>query len=175
MEFPAEFDEIEDCPPFLVSVWDYDGPVDPSDYLGGCVLQVGQESFGQKRPTPPAWRPLKYGNHSCSVFSRRVPIGTLEKDFGKILISFNIYPQEEKLIPYGDIDPPTTKYHLNIKALGLRGLKSLGVIDIKKPYVKFDLNSVRAPDQKQTVEEKASIQTLPKERGPNANLLTVIK
>ena len=92
-----------------------------------------------------------------------------------MLISFNVYPVNISKIPYGEIDPPTTKYYLNMKVLGLRGLKSLGIMDVKKPFVKFDLNSLRSPGQKQLVEEKKFAQTQPKENGPNANILTVMK
>lgn len=62
-----------------------------------------------------------------------------------------------------------------MKVLGVRGLKSLGVLDVKKPYVKFDLNSTRSAKKRHTVEERQIVQTQPSDKGPNANILTVIK
>ena len=61
MEFPAEFNDISECPPFLLSVWDYDEH-DPNDYLGSTVLNVTPDCIhGESRPTTPSWHSLKYG------------------------------------------------------------------------------------------------------------------
>lgn len=66
MEFMAEFDEFEECPPFLLTVWDYDeGSAD--DYLGSCVLRIDESMTGKDKPCEPKWHYLKYGNYSNLV------------------------------------------------------------------------------------------------------------
>lgn len=99
----------------------------------------------------------------------------MERDSGSILVSMNVYPATMQSIPYGEIDPPTKRYYLNMKVLGLRGLKSLGVFDVKKPYIRFDLNSLRPAKKRREIDNKKDTKTQPKETGPNANILTIIK
>lgn len=61
MEFPAEFDDFKDCPPFVLNIWDYD-VIGENDYLGGTVLTIDENCLGQNKPVTPTWRSLKYGN-----------------------------------------------------------------------------------------------------------------
>lgn len=63
---------------------------------------------------------------------------------------------------------------MKIKILGLRNLKSLGLLPVKRPFIKFDINSLKAKDQKQSLAEKQTVQTQPKETGTDPNLSTII-
>ena len=67
------------------------------------------------------------------------------------------------------------KYYLKIKILGLRNLKSLGLLPVKRPFIKFDINSLKPRAQKQALKEKQFIQTQPKETGSDPNLSTMIQ
>jgi len=40
------------------------------------------------------------------------------------------------------IDIPKKKYVVTLLILGLRGLKSNGLLDVKKPYIEFDYKSL---------------------------------
>lgn len=92
------------------------------------------------------------------------------------MISLNVFPDNLQVLPYNNIEPKLEKYYLNMKVLGVRGLKSLGVFPVKKPFIKFDVNSVRSYRQRQVMPDLQKIpQTMAKELGPNANILTVIK
>ena len=62
-----------------------------------------------------------------------------------------------------------------MKILGLRNLKSLGLIPVKRPYIKFDIDSIKSPSEKAQILDKKYIKTEPLERGSNANILTAIK
>lgn len=73
-----------------------------------------------------------------------------------------------------DLTPEMELYHIKIKVLGLRNLKSLGLIPVKRAFLRFDINSVRSPSQKQALIEKKYIQTLPSEPGNNPNILTIL-
>ena len=61
-----------------------------------------------------------------------------------------------------------------MKILGLRGLKSLGVFPVKRAFIKFDLNSLRAKEQKLDLQEKKAISTQPNSPGPDPNISTII-
>ena len=63
---------------------------------------------------------------------------------------------------------------MSIKILGLRNLKSLGLLPVKRPFIKFDINSMKARDQKQALAEKQTIQTQPKESGSDPNFATIL-
>jgi len=75
--------------------------------------------------------------------------------------------------PY--IQPDLQKYFINMKILGLRNLESLGLLPIKRPFVKFDINSLKRSEEKSLLPEKKTLRTEPLETGPNPNILTVIK
>lgn len=66
------------------------------------------------------------------------------------------------------------KYHVSLRILGLRNLKTLGLFPVKRPYIKFDINSLRPAETKQNLSEKMKIETQPKESGENPNLSTLI-
>lgn len=62
-----------------------------------------------------------------------------------------------------------------MKILGLRNLKSLGIFPVKRPIIKFDLNSLRSKEQRQDLQEKKHIVTQPNYYGSNPNISTIIK
>ena len=43
--------------------------------------------------------------------------------------------------------PDTAKMEVEINILGLRGLQSTGLIPVKKPFIKFNLNSLVPPNE----------------------------
>ena len=96
-------------------------------------------------------------------------------DSGTISISLNAYSTNSPMTKIIFIDPPTEKYYINMKILGVRSLESLGIIPVKRPFIKFDIDSIRSAGEKAYVTGKRYIQTEPLERGPNANILTVLK
>ena len=91
---------------------------------------------------------------------------------GQILLSFYIFDSEH----FNDstninIEPETEQYKITINALGLRDLKPLSFIDIKKPFISFDLNSIDVTKRSVPLDE---IKTQPNESGPNPNVNSVI-
>lgn len=73
------------------------------------------------------------------------------------------------------IVPEMQLFRIKVKVLGLRNLKSLGLIPVKRAFVRFDINSIRSPSQKQSLPERKFIQTLPTEAGNNPNIMTIIE
>lgn len=74
-----------------------------------------------------------------------------------------------------DIEPDMQLYHLNMKIIGLRGLKSIGLLPVKRAFVRFDLGSVVRKADISHLTEKKYIRTEPLNPGPDPNILTVIK
>ncbi len=57
-----------------------------------------------------------------------------------------------------------------MKVLGFRQLKSLGLLEIKKAFMKLDVNSMRQNAEKSNLEERKFITSTPSDVGPNPNL-----
>ena len=69
------------------------------------------------------------------------------------------------------IEPDITVYNAEINVLGLRDLKPLSFIKIKKPYISFDLNSINVSNG----ENVSPVTTSPNEAGANPNINTFLK
>ena len=156
------FSEKSTWPIILVTVMDKD--FSSSDMLGYTYLWLMDTNYEYNyrgnKPIKPKWEQL---------FLKKS-----NKAQGQILISFYIYDQEhrndyQKLM----IEPETTLYNFEINALGLRSLKPLSFIKIKKPYVSFDLNSINVSST--DGEYLPPVSTLPNETGPDPNINSVIK
>ena len=65
---------------------------------------------------------------------------------------------------------------MKIRILGLRNLQSLGLLPVKRPFIKFDTNSLRPrSSDKDTLSESKAITTEPKEGGSDPNICTIIQ
>ena len=104
------------------------------------------------------------------------------KQQGQILLSFYIFDQEkynrndlnkESLSKTLNFTPEVSLYNCEISILGLRQLKPLGMIEVKKPFIKFDLNSLNVTGKPE--DAHANIQTVPVSGGANPTINTVIK
>lgn len=95
-------------------------------------------------------------------------------------MSFNVFDEKSLIENQGflrnlSILPEMDLFRIKLKVMGLRNLKSLGLIPVKRAFIRFDINSIRSPSQKQALPEKKYIQTMPKEAGDNPNILTIIE
>ena len=100
------------------------------------------------------------------------------KQQGEILISFYIFEKknigfEDDLLKKIRMIPDTKLYNFEINVLGLRELKPLGLIEVKKPFIKFDLNSLNVTGD--VHDEHPPIQTIPVNGGANPTINTVIQ
>ena len=97
---------------------------------------------------------------------------------GQILISFYIFDRsikEEGKALHDKINflPKTELYNFEINVLGLRELKPLGLISVKKPFIKFDLNSLNVTGKPE--DDHTPIKTIPVSGGINPTINTVIQ
>lgn len=90
------------------------------------------------------------------------------------MMSFNYFDDQKKYEMRKDILPKTQKYFIEIKALGLRDLKSFGFMPVQRAFIKFDFNSIKAFDKDSIMSDDDNITTLPKENGPNPNISSII-
>jgi len=99
------------------------------------------------------------------------------KPQGQILISFSIIDTKmlelTNLALTKQITPKTKIYSVEVNVLGLRSLKPLSFLPIKKAFIVFDLNSVNISGKDDKTIK--SIKTNPKKPGPNPTINTVMK
>ena len=102
---------------------------------------------------------------------------------GKVLVSFVIakefdynwkIPKVEDIRMMGTDDNAIVKFEefkVEINVLGLRGLASPGLLQVKKAYIKFMLKSLVPPIAQSNVE---TVETVPGPAGPDPTINTVV-
>ena len=150
-------------PVFLLNVYDYNKIL--SDVpLGYNYLWLSNthHSFNKYDLVIPKWH---------SLF-----LPKSNKKQGKILISFYLFNSQDDInmeLLTKNIKPKTILYNFEINVLGLRQLKPLGLIEVKKPFIKFDLNSLNVTGDPE--DEHVPIQTIPVNGGADPTINTVIQ
>ncbi|MCQ2817643.1 MAG: hypothetical protein MJ252_10295 [archaeon] len=96
------------------------------------------------------------------------------KKQGKLLMSLYIFSEENNHLASQIVIMPETKtYSCEFNLLGLRELKPLSLIPVKKPYIKFELKSLNCIGDKEEIQQ--AIITTPGDTGPNPTINTVFK
>ena len=148
-------------PVMLLTVMDKD--FSSSDMLGYSYIWLSDTSYAYNtlpKKLLPTWNQLYLEKSN--------------KAQGQILLSFYIFDNEHRdLINNIHIEPETAEFNFEINTLGLRGLKPLSFIKIKKPYISFDLNSINVSST--NGESLRPVTSLPNENGPDPNIASVIK
>jgi hypothetical protein len=129
-----DIDDQTTWPVFLLSVFDYN-KIKSDVPLGYNYLWLSNThySFNKFDLIRPKWHKLY------------LPISN--KQQGSVLMSFYIFDSSvglsgRDLLSQIKYRPETIPYNFEINVLGLRQLKPLGLIAVKKPFIKFDLNSL---------------------------------
>ena len=154
------YKEQSTWPVMLLTVMDKD--FTSSDMLGYSYVWLSDTNYSYNSPKKikPKWQQLYLQKSNRAQ--------------GQILLSFYIFDndhrEEMKKI---QIEPETTPFNVEINALGLRDLKPLSFIKIKKPYISFDLNSINVSTT--SGENMQPVTTLPNDVGANPNINSVIK
>ena len=149
-------------PILLAEVLDYDSGKD--DLLGSSYIWLSDSPYKVNDTSimKPKWHQLYLPKSNSPQ--------------GEILLSFYIFDQTpEHKFMYRNINPiPETKpYTLEINILGLRDIKPLAMLPIKKAFIKFDMNSLNVSGEKEnTLPSKT---TQPKDKGSNPTINTSLK
>ena len=157
--------DLETAPPIIMEIYDYDdAALDTDDYIGKSVITLTDAHVNHEDAVPtPKWHPIKYG------------YGKAEPTMGELLVSFSIVAQDFKFRAtpeYMRIAPITDEYLVEINILGLRGLQSVGILPVKKAFIKFNLKSLLPPDAAGAME---NIKTQPSAKGPDPSISCTIK
>ena len=133
-----------------------------SDMLGYSYLWLQDSNYAYNSPKKikPRWEQLYLKKSN--------------RPQGQILLSFYIFDNEHReQLKNIKIEPETVDFNFEINALGLRGLKPLSFIKIKKPFISFDLNSINVSAT--NGQNLDPVKTLPNEIGSDPNINSVIK
>jgi len=68
-------------------------------------------------------------------------------------MSFNYVDNMDPNMKLKELDIAKTEYYIKLKVLGLRGLIPSGMLNINKPYITFDINSMLDEKSKFRLEE----------------------
>ena len=148
-------------PLILVKVMDQDSETNEkyNEMLGYTYIFLNEKtSFNKTKIVKPKWEQLYLEKSNLPR--------------GQILISFYIFDSAHlEDIKQINIEPETIEYNFTINALGLRDLKPLTFIEIKKPFISFDLNSIDVTKRDAPLD---AIKTQPNESGSNPNVNSII-
>lgn len=155
-----------ELPPMIMKVFDQDRKFSGGfsyDYLGSCVINLGEEHF-QTDPmfvASPKWYDLRQDKNNV---------------MGKVLASFSVLDESTEFPPSipRTLSVKRVPHYCKIKILGLRNLQSLGVLPIRRAFVKISLNSLKSIGQASAEVRLSDIVTEPKESGSSPNIGTVL-
>ena len=148
-------------PVILAEVLDYD-KIGKDDLLGSSYIWLSDSNYGlnDTKIIKPKWQQLYLPKSN--------------RPQGEILCSFYIFDQKNKN-KFRTINPipETVLYSLEINILGLRDMKPLSMLPIKKAFIKFDMNSLNISGNKEDSLEPRITQ--PKDKGSNPTINSAIK
>ena len=148
-------------PILLVEVLDYD-KIGKDDLLGSSYVWLSDSLYGinNTKAVKPQWHQLYLPKSNSPQ--------------GEILLSFYIFDKDHRDI-YREINPipETVPYSFEINILGLRDIKPLTILPIKKAYIKFDMNSLNVSGNKEDTLEARTTQ--PKDKGSNPTINSALK
>ena len=92
---------------------------------------------------------------------------------GQIMLSFYLFTDDKKdMINKINYLPETIPYTCELNILGLRDLKPLSLLPVKKAFIKFDMNSLNVTGKREDALQPVS--TVPTATGENPTINTVI-
>ena len=142
----------------MLTLWDEDSM--SSDFLGSSIVTIEKSDLNPQAPPPPKWVTIRYGKGG--------------QESGSILLSVCCYSRTDLMPRSPYIEPERQKYYINMKILGLRSLESIGLLPVKRAFVRFDIDSLKKKQDRSFLPEKKALVTEPLESGSNPNIMTVI-
>ena len=148
-------------PILLVEIMDY-ARIGRDDLIGNRYIWLSRSSYSINSPKfiDPKWSQLYLSKSNIPQ--------------GEILLSFYLFDSEHKKeIKKIKPKPETTDYTFDINILGLRDMKPLSLLPIRKSFIKFELNSLNVTGDKNSYIKSKSTQ--PKDKGSNPTINSSIK
>ena len=156
--------------------------MDLKDNTTWPVFQLGVYDYNTLKDEPMGYNYVWLCNSSYTLndTQQREPkwhklfLPKSNKQQGQILLSFYIFDSKNEYLANNiNTKPDITLYNFEINILGLRQLKPCGIISVKKPFIKFDLNSLNITGKPE--DAHANITTIPCSGGANPTINSVIK
>ena len=148
-------------PILLAQVYDYDRFV-KDDLLGSSYVWLSDSPYriNSTEDVKPKWHQLYLPKSNSPQ--------------GELLLSFYIFDQQHRDMASLIKPAPETKpYSFEINILGLRDIKPLAMLPIKKAYIKFDMNSLNVSAEKD--DNLPAKVTQPKDKGSNPTINSALK
>ena len=90
----------------------------------------------------------------CSFsFISHEDFNSLQKSFVTKERIFGGFKKKKKYLK-GTVYPKTQKFIMRLNILGMRGLKSLGILPVKRAYIRIDLNMLMAKKDEDEIKEE---------------------
>jgi hypothetical protein len=162
LQFEAE--SKEELPPIVMDIYDSDGLLDSDDYISRCFVLMDKAAVGYNDKVPrPQWE-------DCRLTTKAPKEGELLISFSVVDLDFN-FPS---LAKDNDLskEVKTDEYSISCQILGLRGLKSPGILPVKKAFINFNIKSMLPPAMGSAIK---NIKTQPSALGSNPTINTLIK
>ena len=163
-----DFNKKATWPILLAQIYDYDRFV-RDDLLGSSYVWLSDSPYSlndPKKKIKPKWHQLYLPKSNAPQ--------------GELLLSFYIFEEKgqrsediDEMIKSIDPDPETEAYSFEINILGLRDIKPLAMLPIKKAYIKFDMNSLNVSTKNK--ESFAPKVTQPKDKGSSPTINSALK
>jgi len=148
-------------PILLVEILDYD-KIGKDDLLGSSYVWLSDSPYiiNNTKAVKPKWHQLYLPKSN--------------KPQGEILLSFYIFDKDNKdLSRKINPVPETESYSFEINILGLRDMKPLSILPIKKAFIKFDMNSLNISGNEEDNLQPRTTQ--PKDKGSNPTINSALK
>ena len=169
-ELSIEGASVDTLPPFLLDVYDDDAL--GSDFICRCTIPLDEAAYTvddededaeEQKVARPKW-------HGCKL----KPTSPVQ---GEILVSFSIVADDFSYkIPlnYMNLKDEVNfkEFTVSLNILGLRDLKSVGILPVKKAFIVFNLKSLVPPDEGTALE---NVKTAPSAAGANPTINTLIE
>ena len=167
-EVPLNINKKSTWPILLAQIYDYDR-FKSNDLLGSSYVWLSDSPYSlndYKKKINPKWHQLYLPKSNAPQ--------------GELLLSFYIFEEKGKnraeideMIKAIDTDPKTEAYSFEINILGLRDIKPLAMLPIKKAYIKFDMNSLNVSTKNK--DNLAPKVTQPKDKGSSPTINSALK
>ena len=108
---------------------------------------------------------------------RWYPLSIENSQHGRVLMGLTLIRNRSVNIP-PVINLRSKKYQISLYILGLRGVKSTGLVSVRKPYIEFDFDSLYLYDTRGSKvgnPHSKNVKTEPQESGKSINIKMPVK
>lgn len=132
-----EAESKAELPPVIMDIYDSDGMLDSDDFISRCMVLMSDAAISEDSTVPkPKW-------HECKLNPAAPKEGELLVGFSVVDMDYNFpcLAKDQDLSK----EVNTSEYNIQTQILGLRNLKSPGILPVKKAFINFNIKSMLPP------------------------------